>query len=155
MLKENKTKFMEKMIMKLEKMGTPKEQCQIFESWKVTDSRRKCRNPECDNLFSPSKHAWNKKYCSEKCALKVQHYRQKRRRIMYRRQRLPDNDLRFVLNDIEECLECGSKNIIYDYIKREIVCSQCGLVIEDLIIEKTTQSKRTLHTTYSDDIENE
>lgn len=33
-----------------------------------------------------------------------------------------------------KCLECGSKNIISDYERAEIVCGTCGLVIEDNLV---------------------
>lgn len=36
---------------------------------------------------------------------------------------------------VKKCPECGSKNLIYDEQKGELVCGSCGLVIEEKIID--------------------
>ncbi|MEM4703117.1 MAG: transcription initiation factor IIB [Candidatus Pacearchaeota archaeon] len=36
---------------------------------------------------------------------------------------------------LKKCPECGSTNLIYDEQKGEIICSKCGLVIEEKIID--------------------
>ncbi len=36
---------------------------------------------------------------------------------------------------IKKCPECGSKNLIYDEQKGELVCKDCGLIIEDKMID--------------------
>jgi len=37
---------------------------------------------------------------------------------------------------VKKCPECGSKKLIYDEQKGELICSKCGLVIEDKIIDQ-------------------
>ena len=39
------------------------------------------------------------------------------------------------LEEIDACPECGSAHIAHDYERGELVCKQCGLVIEDRYIE--------------------
>ena len=39
------------------------------------------------------------------------------------------------LNEQMECQNCGSKDIITDEIRGEKICSQCGLVLEDRMID--------------------
>ncbi|MHA1145673.1 MAG: transcription initiation factor IIB [Candidatus Helarchaeota archaeon] len=39
--------------------------------------------------------------------------------------------------DLDECPECGSKNIIRDYVRGELICSNCGIVLEDHIIDNS------------------
>ena len=40
-----------------------------------------------------------------------------------------------VVDRIKECSECGSKRLIYDYDKAEIFCQDCGMVIEQNIVD--------------------
>lgn len=42
---------------------------------------------------------------------------------------------------IEKCPECGSRNIVHDYDTGEIVCSNCGLVINERTIDKGPEWK--------------
>ncbi len=37
---------------------------------------------------------------------------------------------------VDRCPECGSTNLIHDYDTGETVCSECGLVIQDVMIDK-------------------
>jgi transcription initiation factor TFIIB len=37
--------------------------------------------------------------------------------------------------EIKECPECGSKNLIRDYGKAELFCSNCGLVVAENIVD--------------------
>jgi hypothetical protein len=113
-------------------MSNLEQKYQIIEKLGVKQEIKECENPQCKNLVHYSKHAWNKKYCSERCALDVQHEKQKRRRRISGRYRFPDNTLRFVSNVIKECYDCGSEKVIYDFIRLEIVCANCGLVVRDI-----------------------
>ncbi len=40
------------------------------------------------------------------------------------------------LEEIDTCPECGSAHIAHDYERGELVCKQCGLVIEDRYIDQ-------------------
>ncbi|MFO8132989.1 MAG: transcription initiation factor IIB [Thermoplasmatota archaeon] len=40
------------------------------------------------------------------------------------------------LEEVTECPECGSPHIAHDYERGELVCKQCGLVIEDGYIDQ-------------------
>jgi len=40
------------------------------------------------------------------------------------------------LSQLEECPECGSKELVTDSDSGEVVCSKCGLVISDLILDQ-------------------
>ena len=42
---------------------------------------------------------------------------------------------------IEECPECHSTNLEHDYTRAEICCKECGLVIDDEIIIRTTRAQ--------------
>ena len=37
---------------------------------------------------------------------------------------------------VDKCPECGSTNLIHDYDTGETVCGECGLVIQDVMIDK-------------------
>ncbi len=49
-----------------------------------------------------------------------------------------------------QCPECGSTNIIHDYERAELVCSACGLVLMDAIID-TNQTGRRAYTSEEKD----
>ena len=40
------------------------------------------------------------------------------------------------IEDIVKCTECGSRNLEKDVSRGELVCSHCGLVLEDNIIDQ-------------------
>jgi len=40
------------------------------------------------------------------------------------------------LEEITKCPECGTARIVRDYERGELVCKQCGLVIEDRYIDQ-------------------
>ena len=52
---------------------------------------------------------------------------------------------------IKKCPECGSTHLIYDSEKSEIVCANCGLVIEENIadLKKEWRSFDHLHQNFS------
>ncbi|HHO57431.1 MAG TPA: transcription initiation factor IIB, partial [Thermoplasmatales archaeon] len=35
------------------------------------------------------------------------------------------------VEEIEKCPECGSTHLVQDYERGELVCQDCGLVIDD------------------------
>ena len=37
---------------------------------------------------------------------------------------------------IKKCPECGSTNLIHDYDTGETICGSCGLVIQDVMMDK-------------------
>lgn len=42
-------------------------------------------------------------------------------------------------NEKTKCPECGSKNIIYDYVRGESICGKCGAVINESMIDMTQE----------------
>jgi transcription initiation factor TFIIB len=45
-------------------------------------------------------------------------------------------DIRYwVRDEVEKCPECGSRNLIRDYERAEVVCDECGLVIIENIMD--------------------
>ena len=44
--------------------------------------------------------------------------------------------IRNYIEEINQCSDCGSNIIIRDYIKGELVCNKCGLVIEEDFIDQ-------------------
>ena len=37
--------------------------------------------------------------------------------------------------DLKKCLECDSSNLIYDEARGEVICSSCGLLIEEKMVD--------------------
>ena len=44
----------------------------------------------------------------------------------------------------DKCDECGSINLAYDEFKGELICNDCGLVIEENITQEQTYEKRAI-----------
>ena len=40
------------------------------------------------------------------------------------------------VEDIVKCLDCGSRNLTRDETRGEVVCDDCGLVLEDNVIDQ-------------------
>ena len=40
------------------------------------------------------------------------------------------------IEEIEKCPECGSSHLVQDYERGELVCEDCGLVIDDAYIDQ-------------------
>lgn len=38
--------------------------------------------------------------------------------------------------EIEKCPECGSKHLVRDYERGELICEDCGLVLDDQFIDQ-------------------
>ena len=52
------------------------------------------------------------------------------------------SELEYVLEQIQEllfCLDCGSLNLIIDEIRGDIICKNCGIVVEERIIERNNK----------------
>ena len=42
----------------------------------------------------------------------------------------------YLVEDIVKCDECGSRNLNRDETRGEVVCDDCGLVLEDKVIDQ-------------------
>ncbi|MGA1872583.1 MAG: TFIIB-type zinc ribbon-containing protein, partial [Thermoplasmatota archaeon] len=51
------------------------------------------------------------------------------------RRKRRDNRERVQIEETTKCPECGSEHIIRDYERGELVCGDCGIVINDLQID--------------------
>ena len=40
------------------------------------------------------------------------------------------------VEELTECSECKSEHIVRDYKRGEITCSNCGLVVDDQVIDQ-------------------
>jgi len=47
---------------------------------------------------------------------------------------------------ITECPECNSKHLAQDYDRGELVCEECGLVVDDQYVDEGPESSRRRHT---------
>ena len=46
------------------------------------------------------------------------------------------NDDGYLVEDTVKCNECGSRNLNRDETRGEVVCEDCGLVLEDNVIDQ-------------------
>ena len=40
------------------------------------------------------------------------------------------------INEIKECPECASTNIVYNEAKQQIICKDCGMIFEPMAEER-------------------
>ena len=50
---------------------------------------------------------------------------------------MPDGTLeqKVAIDDITKCNECGNTHLVRDYVRGELVCESCGLVLEQNAID--------------------
>ena len=51
------------------------------------------------------------------------------------------SEVEYVLEQIQEllfCLDCGSLDLIIDEIRGDIICKNCGIVVEERIIDRNS-----------------
>jgi len=46
--------------------------------------------------------------------------------------------------EIDKCPECGSSQLVRDYERGELVCSNCGLVIDDSYIDEGPSGEHSI-----------
>ena len=53
------------------------------------------------------------------------------------------------VEELTECSECKSEHIVRDYKRGEITCRNCGLVVDDQVIDPVSYTHLTLPTIVS------